>query len=379
MSSIRVSGNTSGYYDLTVPDVAGTNTIALDKVLTTDSNGNVGIGGTAYFPLHVYTQTDGVIARFRKDGGTNNPLVEIELSEANNAGYIVQSGSSVGDLGFKIGSSEKLTLKSNGDFAIKDGQLLAGTSTDYQQGSLGTHLFRSGSFETAINANSTAIKIFPAAGNTGRDVGDYHSGIGFNHLDPDYSTWGTAYSGTHAWIGAKVESKSAAELSSLVFATNSSTTANTYPTERMKIDPNGYVTTPNQPCFMSYKNGNFTETSGENRVPNWTEQFDTGGHMDASTGRFTAPVAGKYYFCFNAMHSGTISGDLQFRIYVNGAYYQGSNDTGDGSSWDQCTVVAIVNMSAGDYAEPWQYSSATSSSAVVYNGKYSGWMGYLIG
>ena len=46
MSSIRVSGNTSGHYDLTVPDVAGSNTIALDKIVVTDSNGNVGIGTT---------------------------------------------------------------------------------------------------------------------------------------------------------------------------------------------------------------------------------------------------------------------------------------------------------------------------------------------
>ena len=44
MSSIRVSGNTSGHYDLTVPDVAGSNTIALDKIVVADSSGNVGIG-----------------------------------------------------------------------------------------------------------------------------------------------------------------------------------------------------------------------------------------------------------------------------------------------------------------------------------------------
>ncbi len=46
MSSIRVSGNTSGHYDLTVPDVAGSNTIALDKIVVADSSGNVGIGTT---------------------------------------------------------------------------------------------------------------------------------------------------------------------------------------------------------------------------------------------------------------------------------------------------------------------------------------------
>jgi hypothetical protein len=49
MSSIRVSGNTSGHYDLTVPDVAGSNTIALDKIVVADSNGYVGIGTTTAY------------------------------------------------------------------------------------------------------------------------------------------------------------------------------------------------------------------------------------------------------------------------------------------------------------------------------------------
>ncbi len=55
MSSIRVSGNTSGHYDLTVPDVAGANTIALDKIVVTDSNGNLGIGSTS--PLSTASTT----------------------------------------------------------------------------------------------------------------------------------------------------------------------------------------------------------------------------------------------------------------------------------------------------------------------------------
>ena len=33
MSSIRISGDTSGYYDLSVPAVAGTNTIELNRVI----------------------------------------------------------------------------------------------------------------------------------------------------------------------------------------------------------------------------------------------------------------------------------------------------------------------------------------------------------
>ena len=44
MSTVRLSGSSSGYYDLTVPAVAGTNSIDLSNLPVKDSNGNLGIG-----------------------------------------------------------------------------------------------------------------------------------------------------------------------------------------------------------------------------------------------------------------------------------------------------------------------------------------------
>ena len=47
MSSIRLSGSSSGYYDLTVPAVAGTNSIDLSKMTVQDSNGNITVSHSA--------------------------------------------------------------------------------------------------------------------------------------------------------------------------------------------------------------------------------------------------------------------------------------------------------------------------------------------
>jgi hypothetical protein len=80
MSSIRVSGNTSGHYDLTVPDVAGSNTIALDKIVVTDSNGNVGIGTTSpVYKLHVNSGATNVVADFESTDGIAGIRLQVEM------------------------------------------------------------------------------------------------------------------------------------------------------------------------------------------------------------------------------------------------------------------------------------------------------------
>jgi len=149
--------------------------------------------------------------------------------------------------------------------------------------------------------------------------------------------------------------------------------------ERMSIDASGRVTMPYQPAFSAYKNGNYTETTGTNRVPSWTEFTDIGSNLDASTGRFTAPVAGMYWFSLSAM-SYNLSGDVQFRFYVNGSYHLGSNDYSSRSgNLAQTTISGAIYLSSNDYVEPYFYSNTTTSNIAFYNGQYSHYHGYLIG
>ena len=150
------------------------------------------------------------------------------------------------------------------------------------------------------------------------------------------------------------------------------------------MNANGHVTTAYQPAFFALKNTSETENNfaAAARVGGWsTPALNVGSYFDNTTGRFTAPVAGKYVFTYNAMHSGVTVGDVQHRWYKNGSVYAGSNHTGQGGSWMETTVTCVMYLSAGDYAEPWSYSGGSGSSTqiLVYGGSYSHVSGYYIG
>ena len=76
----------------------------------------------------------------------------------------------------------------------------------------------------------------------------------------------------------------------LAFSTRPSGGTNT---ERMVISSTGNVTKPNQASFNAKSPA---VTSGDNTIIFGSERHDTGSNYDASTGIFTAPVAGVYQF-----------------------------------------------------------------------------------
>ena len=71
MSTIRLSGTTSGHYDLTVPAVAGTNSIDSSNLAVKDSSGNLGIGTASPNSYSGYTA-------LTLDNATNGGIIDIE-------------------------------------------------------------------------------------------------------------------------------------------------------------------------------------------------------------------------------------------------------------------------------------------------------------
>jgi hypothetical protein len=153
---------------------------------------------------------------------------------------------------------------------------------------------------------------------------------------------------------------------------------------RMIIDGSGRVTMPAQPAFFAGIGSVSDATFALNTfLPYNQTVLNTGGFFNTSTNKFTAPVAGRYFFSWNTFYtdSGGLSNDMQTGLNVNGSYISFSggdafvNVARPSTSGVICIgCSAVVNLAANDVVG----IMARTNNVRVYQG-HCNFSGYLVG
>ena len=155
-------------------------------------------------------------------------------------------------------------------------------------------------------------------------------------------------------------------------------------TSQMRIDSSGRVTTPYQPAFYARGHSSTTtlnSNSSEVQIPVTTADTNIGSHYNTTNSRFTAPVAGMYFFSMQFMLQSWPS-DYSYifiRSLKNGSLTDFETMIPRGTSSYQSGGMAFcIYMNASDYMEVWARQSGGGSNAVVRDG-FRTFTGHLIG
>ena len=150
------------------------------------------------------------------------------------------------------------------------------------------------------------------------------------------------------------------------------------------------VLQPTKPVFQAFGIAGGTYAHGSHIILP-SDTVNVGSHYDNTTGRFTVPIAGTYFFTWSFLGN-TTSTKYRYYLYKNGSELDGGVHTrlegGGGSSYpDNVTGNWIGPAAVGDYfniyyiADNSTTSSYPGANAALPNtsAHYSKFGGYLIG
>ena len=124
-------------------------------------------------------------------------------------------------------------------------------------------------------------------------------------------------------------------------------------------DTAGRIAMPQQPAFNVCRTSSVTTNVWTYQVSN----LNRGNHMNLSNGRFTAPIAGVYFFTYGTI--GTDShADQDIYLSINGTTNQsaGAARPDDSGAWASMSPgTGVINLNVGDYVQVFSTNTAAYS------------------
>ena len=275
--------------------------------LMSENNGQFGLSGGGYWDGGNWIATNSGSAQIRHDGG----------------GAMVFCTNTSLTSGNSFTPTERFRIGNTGNIVLGN---------------------QSGSAET-----SSAIKNI----DSGRD---YWNGTAGDYRALRYRTYYTGSDDAYG-MGISASLLEFQSQSNMAFFAGSSGSGTGRRIERMRIDLNGRVTMPYQPCFWATSNtgGSNTNTGTTGIISNQFEAayVNVGNHFNTSTGVFTCPIAGVYEFHGQglARQQGS-DNNMELTFYKNGSntmsraygytFVKGSNDH------DNLHVMGYITCAAND-------------------------------
>ena len=153
----------------------------------------------------------------------------------------------------------------------------------------------------------------------------------------------------------------------------------------MGIDSSGRVTTPARPAFSANRSSALNISSTNQTVVFNAVTHNQGSHYSNSTGKFTAPVSGLYFFSAGiGVQNGSNSRYLVISLQTSDSNYTDMLLTGrssaidtTGTTYDGIYISGVVPLTANQFVLC--KAEMENSSACVVSDKSCFFTGYFIG
>ena len=301
----------------------------------------------------------------------------ITQTGANSANFLIKAPTDNASLTLQAGSSDS---GAEGAFV----NFLQNTTSKWQMGMNTDNSFRWYNYATSSEAmqispsGNVGIGVTPAAFNAASTAVQLSGGHFYDR------TIGETYIGNNSYhdsgdvtraVNTGLASNIGFYSGNTIFQSAASVAAGALSTmvTNMTIDASGRVTQPYQPSFRVGATASFSGNGTIHLHP--TSYHDVGNNYAPSNGRFTAPVAGVYYFGAQliSLYNSTTN-EQNFILTKNGAPLCDARCLGHGSSSSH--LKTVVQLAVGDYI---CVQNGNGNTATYANAFHNQFCGYLIG